>query len=221
MKLTSPSPIKALGQGRPAQQEQDPRAALIWSARQKFIRKSFDKVSIREIAALAGVNSALIKYYFQNKEGLYKAMILEVTGEVMADFKTHLQASPFDSLESFFRSFFNVMQQSPEFPLLMLKEVILDQGICREFFLEQLGHSHVKIFDQIYIQLNQQGKLRANIDPLLFRTSLMGAMIFPFYIRDLMQKMEGVIYDDAFFEQLIKHNALLMQCGFFKGDSGV
>lgn len=221
MKLTSPSPIKTLGQGRPAQQEQDPRAALIWSARQKFIRKSFDKVSIREIAALAGVNSALIKYYFQNKEGLYKAMILEVTGEVMADFKTHLQASPFDSLESFFRSFFNVMQQSPEFPLLMLKEVILDQGICREFFLEQLGHSHVKIFDQIYIQLNQQGKLRANIDPLLFRTSLMGAMIFPFYIRDLMQKMEGVIYDDAFFEQLIKHNALLMQCGFFKGDSDV
>ena len=90
--------------GRPDKTGIDARQLLITAARKKFVSKSYDKVSIRELAQSAGVNSAMIKYYFQNKEGLYKAMIMEVTGQIMSNLKLHLQSANLDNMEDFFRS---------------------------------------------------------------------------------------------------------------------
>lgn len=204
--------------GRPSNQSKssdDARQQLIAAARQKFVAKPYDKVSIRELSELAGVNSAMIKYYFENKEGLYKAMILEVTGQVMTSLKQHLQGGNLNSLEDFFRSFFEVIKQSPEFPLLMLKEMILNQGVCREYFIEVMGHDHMKVFDQIYLHFKQAGKLKPDVDPLFFRLSLMNLTLHPWYMRELLGKVEGVVYDDAFIEALIQHNTQLMQYGLF------
>lgn len=205
--------------GRPDKSGNDARQLLINAARKKFVSKSYDKVSIRELAQTAGVNSAMIKYYFINKEGLYKAMILEVTGQVMINFKTNLDSSNLNNLEDFFRGFVEVIKQSPEFPLLMLKELILSQGVCRSYFISEMGKHHLKIFDQVYSRFKQAGKLKEDIDPLFFRMSLMGLTLFPWYTRELMGEIEGVTYDDEFLERMIKHNTRLMQSGFFKADN--
>ena len=205
--------------GRPDSSGKDARQLLIAAARKKFVSKSYDKVSIRELAQTAGVNSAMIKYYFENKEGLYKAMIMEVTGQIMSSLCEHLKSSNLDNFEDFFRSFVEVIKESPEFPLLMLKELILNQGVCRSYFIEQMGPKHLKIFDQVFLRFKQAGKLKPDVDPLLFRMSLMGLIFFPWYQRELMGIMEGVTYDDAFLEKLIKHNANLMQSGFFITDN--
>ncbi|BBN83663.1 TetR family transcriptional regulator [Pseudoalteromonas sp. A25] len=209
----SPSSSKKLG--RPVKDNEQARAALIQAARHKFTKKPYDKVSIRELSDAAGVNSALIKYYFGNKLGLYKAMILEVTGQVMSNIKTHLAGNEFASISDVFRSFTKVMALSPEFPLLMLKEVILNQGVCREFFLEQIGSSHLKVIDGVYLYFASKGLIKENVDPVLFRLSLMGLLIYPWYMRELMFKMEGVEYDESFLESLIQHNTLLMTSGLF------
>ncbi|WP_105169903.1 TetR/AcrR family transcriptional regulator [Pseudoalteromonas sp. T1lg23B] len=211
--MTSPHPKKA---GRPTKHHDEARAALIKAARDKFVKKPYDKVSIRELADYAGVNSALIKYYFENKEGLYKAMILEVTGQVMANIQTHLSGNEFSTISDVFRSFTQVMKQSPEFPLLMLKEVILNQGVCRAFFLEQMGNSHLKVIDSVYKHFAALGKIKPNVDPIMFRISLMSMMIYPWYLRELMHKMEGIEYDDKFLEALVEHNTLLMTTGLFQ-----
>tara|TARA_R110000787_G_scaffold279340_2_gene389431 strand:+ start:82 stop:768 length:687 start_codon:yes stop_codon:yes gene_type:complete len=201
--------------GRPDGTSKDARSLLIAAARKKFVSKSYDKVSIRELAQSAGVNSAMIKYYFQNKQGLYKAMVMEVTGQIINSLSDHLKSSNLDNLEDFFRSFVEVIKESPEFPLLMLKELILNQGVCRGYFIEQMGSKHIKIFDQVFTRFKQAGKLKPDVDPLLFRMSLMGLIFFPWYQRELIGIMEGVTYDDNFLEKLIKHNSNLMQSGFF------
>jgi len=46
------------------------REKLISSAEALFAERGFDGVSVRDIAKMAGVNSALIRYYFKGKEGL-------------------------------------------------------------------------------------------------------------------------------------------------------
>ncbi len=204
--------------GRPIKSADDTRALLICAARRKFVSKSYDKVSIRELAQLAGVNSAMIKYYFQSKEGLYKAMIMEVTGQVMESFAAHLQNTEIDNLEDFFRSFVDVIKQSPEFPLLMLKEMVLGQGVCRDYILHEIGAYHIKIFDRIYLRFKQAGRLKQDVDPILFRMSLMGLTLFPWYMRSLVSEMEGITYDDEFLESMIKHNSNLMQSGCFIED---
>jgi AcrR family transcriptional regulator len=50
----------------------DARARLVAVAADLFVRRGFSGVSIREIADGAEVNSALISYYFGDKQGLFR-----------------------------------------------------------------------------------------------------------------------------------------------------
>jgi AcrR family transcriptional regulator len=50
----------------------DSRTKLVDAATELFIQRGFRDVSIREIADAAGTNSALISYYFGDKEGLFR-----------------------------------------------------------------------------------------------------------------------------------------------------
>lgn len=53
----------------------DTRHRLLEAAILVFAEKGFDGAGIREIAAKAKANSALVQYYFGNKEGLYTAAL--------------------------------------------------------------------------------------------------------------------------------------------------
>jgi AcrR family transcriptional regulator len=54
---------------------QETRTALLAAARLRFARDGFDSTNLRDIAADAGVNVALIPRYFGSKEGLFQAVI--------------------------------------------------------------------------------------------------------------------------------------------------
>ena len=54
------------------------REKLIRAAMELFAEDGYDKVSIRQIAAAAGVNSSMISYYFNGKSGLYEAIVKEL-----------------------------------------------------------------------------------------------------------------------------------------------
>jgi AcrR family transcriptional regulator len=68
----------------------DARARLVEAASELFVRKGFSGVSIREIADGAEANSALISYYFGDKQGLFmevfKAAAEPINAERMARF---------------------------------------------------------------------------------------------------------------------------------------
>jgi len=51
------------------------RQALLQAARGRFIRFGYDRTTLRDVAADVGVNLALIKRYFDSKEGLFKAAL--------------------------------------------------------------------------------------------------------------------------------------------------
>lgn len=59
---------------------EETRLRIITTAIPLFGQKGFDGVSTREIAADAGVNPPALQYYFDSKEGLYRAC-----GEYIAD----------------------------------------------------------------------------------------------------------------------------------------
>jgi AcrR family transcriptional regulator len=54
------------------------RSQLLAAARVLFARKGLSGTTIRGIAEEAKINSSMISYYFEGKEGLYKACIEEI-----------------------------------------------------------------------------------------------------------------------------------------------
>jgi len=56
-------------------EEQSAKEALLMAAVSLFSEKGYASTSVREIAAQAGVTKPVLYYYFQNKEGLFRAIM--------------------------------------------------------------------------------------------------------------------------------------------------
>ena len=78
--MTSPIPLTAAksARGRPskARQQGDTREAILDAAEDLFSKHGFYGVTIREVAREAGVDTALVHYYFGAKRDLFDAVFL-------------------------------------------------------------------------------------------------------------------------------------------------
>ena len=61
--------------GDPRQVMSPPALNILQAAQRVLVEKGFSGLTLRAIAAESGENSAMVQYYFGNKEGLVKAMI--------------------------------------------------------------------------------------------------------------------------------------------------
>ena len=85
-----------------ANPEPSTRERLIAAAGAVFARDGFQRAGVRDICGLAGANVASVKYYFGNKEGLYRETILQGVKELGAgpslapqgDFEAFLKLAP-------------------------------------------------------------------------------------------------------------------------------
>ncbi len=75
--------IQPPSRGRPATQArgEDTRRRILETALDLFAAQGYEGASTRQIAEGAGVNLPAIQYYFGNKEGLYRAVIEDITAD--------------------------------------------------------------------------------------------------------------------------------------------
>ena len=72
------------------------RARIIRAARELFAAAAYDRVSVRKIAAAAGVDAALINHYFGGKEKLFYAVVTYTIN--MDEVTTMLTTTPREQL---------------------------------------------------------------------------------------------------------------------------
>ena len=90
--------IQPPSRGRPATQArgEDTRRRILETALDLFAAQGYEGASTRQIAEGAGVNLPAIQYYFGNKEGLYRAVIEDITADTdqhMASLAPRVQAA--------------------------------------------------------------------------------------------------------------------------------
>ena len=104
-----------------------------------FSAKGFDGVSVDDIAALAGVNKAMIYYHFADKIALYRSvvadMLMAVSEKVAAIAESPI--TPSDKLDRFVENFVRMADARPWFPTLMMREI--SEG-APHLDLDTLGH---------------------------------------------------------------------------------
>ena len=90
--------IQATSRGRLATQArgEETRRRILETALDLFAAQGYEGASTRQIAEGAGVNLPAIQYYFGNKEGLYRAVIEDITADTdrhMASLAPRVQAA--------------------------------------------------------------------------------------------------------------------------------
>ncbi|MES3007109.1 MAG: TetR/AcrR family transcriptional regulator [Pseudomonadota bacterium] len=197
--------------GRP-RGESDARQSLIVAARHQFAQRTFEAVSTRALAAEAGVDAALIRYYFGSKAGLFEQMLRETLEPVLARLKGKVPTRAQDGFEMLMRTYYRIMAPNPGLPRLIQRVLHDDpqtesyqilQGIFEEILTVSMGWLQTMLIDA--------GHMREDLDPKLARLSFVSLLVFPLLAPPLMIKNSGLSMSDADIDRLVAHNVDILQ----------
>jgi TetR/AcrR family transcriptional regulator len=205
--------------GRPAGKDSDKvRADLLNAAREHFLSRDFKAVSIRHIAETAGVNGAMVNYYFGGKQGLYLAMV-EGLFQRLEESLGELDKDTELTVADFCKSYCKLLAANPWWPNFFVREVLFSAGETREAIINRFASVFApKLLQSIQAEISA-GHFRQDLNPALTLLSLMGMTIFPFLAKPMVEQVLHLSIDENVVELLAAHNTELFLRGVEAPDS--
>jgi AcrR family transcriptional regulator len=148
------------------------------AARKVFMKKGYAATRTRDIAEEAGINLALLNYYFRSKEKLFNQVMKEkmqqffgVLLPVISDPSTKLEIK----IDLIVSNYIDTLTENPDLPLFVLSEMKDANHLTDILPVEKLTPkvSFIK-------QLQEK---RPDINPVHFLMNILGMTVFPFIAR--------------------------------------
>ncbi|MCJ8345986.1 TetR family transcriptional regulator [bacterium] len=194
--------------GRPTDsRSQDVKNKLIEASIECFSKKDFNAVSIRELAKLAKVNSAMINYYFESKSGLYKEMLRHLMQPLFQEMEilSNLKQED-DPFLIHLETISKVLTQCPEFTNIMMLGILNKQSPFHEFIVQNIISKIIAIFFPIITQKIESGEFRKDLEPQYVVQSMVGLMLHPHMMyettKDLFETEDRPIFN----QKVLKHS---------------
>src|SRR5262245_28336772 len=96
------------------------------AARKVFTKKGFAAARTRDIAEEAGINLALLNYYFRSKEKLFDIVMMENLQQFLLGLKSGLhdeKSSLNEKVKLIAENYINMLKANPDLPLFVLTEI--------------------------------------------------------------------------------------------------
>lgn len=165
---------------------------ILEAARKIFLDKGFDGATMQMIASEAGINKALVHYYFRSKDRLFEGVFIEAFGQMVPNLmKIFASEASFDEkIRTFVYAYISALQKYPQIPLFILHEIHRNPGRIIEM-IRSTGMNPDFVNSIIQNEINK-GTIR-DIDPMQLITNMLALCIFPFAARPLIQ---GFIFNN-------------------------
>jgi len=157
---------------------------------------------MQDIADEAGINKALLHYYFRNKETLFGVILTEAMGKLIPRISGILEKEgPLtDKIRAFIHAYISMAMENPFLPLFVLNSLQTggEDGISARF-KEVAGKIPFQKFRELIDQAIHDGEIR-NIDPQQLIMHIMSLCLFPFVARpafEMIGQMGSVEFDHA------------------------
>jgi AcrR family transcriptional regulator len=164
------------------------------AARKVFTQKGYAATRTRDIAEEAGINLALLNYYFRSKEKLFEIIMLEkmqkffsVLMPIINNEATTLE----NKVEGIASNYIELLTANTDLPLFILSEIRNNP----EIFVRMVQK---KNFIQESVFVKQLQEKRPGINPLHFLVSVLGMCIFPFLMKPVLHKMTDINENDFY-----------------------
>ncbi|HNV95329.1 MAG TPA: helix-turn-helix domain-containing protein [Bacteroidales bacterium] len=98
---------------------------ILDAAKKIFIEKGFDGASMQDIANEAGINKALLHYYFRKKEFLFQAIFKQALFDFIPNIMISMTSNePFlVKLKVFIENYIEMLTKHPHIPIFILHEL--------------------------------------------------------------------------------------------------
>lgn len=165
---------------------------ILDAAEKAFADEGFAGARVAAIARAAGVNKAMLYYYFQSKEGLYRAVLERALDQLVA--MVGEQLAPVGGevdVPAFLDGYRTVLRAHPHLPRLVLRDVIDGQT----HVIEVAGPRLARIMGGMGAALargQREGRINPEIDPMLAVPVLVGPIVFQAVASPMLAAASGV-----------------------------
>lgn len=176
------------------------------AASKLFTERGFGRTTTRDIAKSAGVNLALVSYYFGGKDALFKTIMLEAVDGFAHQLKALMNNdnSFEEKVSALVNNYIDFLQSKPELPVFMLSEIRTQP----EELIERLGMKKLMQEATFFQELAQ--RCPEGIFPVHLFVNLLSMCVFPFIAKPMVSIGTGMD-DQAFMMMMEQRRTLIPQ----------
>ncbi len=179
---------------------------ILDAAEKEFIINGMTGTRMHEIASRAGINKALLHYYFRSKEKLFMAVFnVAVTNFVPKIYSILIDdnISLFDKIRIFIDKYTAILMQNPFLPMFILQEINRNPGKLVGI-IKSTGINPDRFIQHIEKEI-KSGAIRS-IDPRELIVNMLSLCIFPVGAKPMLQP---ILFnnDKESYERFLKERA--------------
>jgi AcrR family transcriptional regulator len=180
------------------------------AARKIFHQKGYAATKTRDIAQEAGINLALLNYYFRSKEKLFDMVMTESFGQLFRFIRTILNdecTTLSRKIDDIAAGYIDLLTENPNLPIFVLGEMQANP----DWFQKGLGIDKEAIVHSVFFrQLREHsGKTESEcVDVFHIPLNMLSMLIFPFIGKPVIKNLTGI--DDAGFRKVVDERKTLV-----------
>ncbi|HEY8783920.1 MAG TPA: TetR family transcriptional regulator [Mucilaginibacter sp.] len=178
------------------------------AARVVFTSKGYAATKVRDIAAEANINLALVNYYFRSKEKLFELIMAETIQKLFDKVQNIINdesSTIIEKIEEVVDHYISLLIENPDLPLFVVNEIMSGSNKLPQMTNngQLFLNSH---FAKQLMALHAEGKIPFH--PLNIMMNLVGMMAFPFLSRPLLLRSGALTADD--FRKIVEERKKLI-----------
>ncbi|MBK8425993.1 MAG: TetR/AcrR family transcriptional regulator [Lewinellaceae bacterium] len=179
---------------------------ILEAARKVFMQKGFAAARMCEIAKIAGINQALLHYYFRSKDRLFEVIFAQQSQNFYANIISilHSDVPFFEKLRMMIAKEIEKISSAPYLPMFILNEMHSNPERMQCNGSVDRNTHFFKTFSELVEKEYEAGRIRKVCPQQLF-LSIMGITMFPFLAQPMIKMALEI--DGKSFEQLMQERA--------------
>jgi TetR/AcrR family transcriptional regulator len=175
-----------------SEQELSTEKSILEAAKKVFLDKGFDGARMQQIAEEAGINKALLHYYFRSKDNLFDAIFESAFKEFLPNVGQILLSDlPYaDKIRNFVETYMDMLLKNPYLPIFIMREIQRSP----ERIIELIKTSGIN--PELIANFQQQEVDKGSIIPIPLPhliINMIGLCVFPFIGRPII---EGFLFNN-------------------------
>ncbi len=169
-------------------QENDTEFRIKETARIIFQKNGFAGTKTRDIAEAAGINLALLNYYFRSKKKLYDLIMLETIHDFFGSIELVMNnesTTIYEKLVEFVNRYLDILSANKDMPMFIINEIKIDPHA----FVSKI-EVFKNVSDSVFVQQFKEEARIGNvpkINPIHLLMNLSSLVIFPFLASPLIE----------------------------------
>jgi AcrR family transcriptional regulator len=181
---------------------------IMEAAEELFAEKGFDGTSVRDIAEEAGVNLAMISYYFGSKDKLMESLFKYRGESIKLQLENMIENKELSSLQKVYALIDNyidrIMKQQCFHKILSRIQMVELKGITTQL-IHELKRTNQELVKKLIQEGQRRGEFKKNIDVPLMMATLVGTTSHLVTTQHYYRKLNNLeSLSDEEFEKLIK-----------------